>query len=141
MNVSVGGRLTIDDVVAVADGAPVSFEPAARAQVEAGRAVIDRAVASALALAEVADAVGERGVTLVDGGLRSGLDVLAALALGAQAVCLGRPVIWGLAADGARGAAQLLRHVGEELVEAMRLAGARSRADVTRDLIWSDARA
>jgi 4-hydroxymandelate oxidase len=100
---------------------------------------LDRVVASALALTEVADEIGGRGLTLVDGGLRSGLDVLTALALGADAVCLGRPVIWGLAADGAAGVERVLRHVGEELVEAMRLAGAASRAEITPDLIWTDA--
>jgi histidine ammonia-lyase len=66
MNVSVGGRLTIDDVVAVADGAPVSFEPAARAQVEAGRAVIDRAVASGDTIYGVTTGFGALAHTRVD---------------------------------------------------------------------------
>jgi histidine ammonia-lyase len=66
MNVSVGGRLTVDDVVAVADGAPVSFEPAARAQVEAGRAVIDRAVASGDTIYGVTTGFGALAHTRVD---------------------------------------------------------------------------
>jgi histidine ammonia-lyase len=66
MNVSVGGRLTIDDVVAVADGAPVSFEPDARARVEAGRAVIDRAVASGNTIYGVTTGFGALAHTRVD---------------------------------------------------------------------------
>jgi histidine ammonia-lyase len=66
MNVSVGGRLTVDDVVAVADGAPVSFEPDARARVEAGRAVIDRAVASGDTIYGVTTGFGALAHTRVD---------------------------------------------------------------------------
>ena len=63
---------------------------------------LDRALPAALALAEVVDEVAGRGPVLVDGGVRSGLDCLVALALGAAAVLVGRPVVWGLAA-GRRG--------------------------------------
>ncbi len=66
MNVNVGSRLTVDDVVAVADGAPVSFEPDARARVEAGRAVIDRAVASGDTIYGVTTGFGALAHTRVD---------------------------------------------------------------------------
>ena len=72
---------------------------------------------------------------LVDGGLRSGLDVLTALALGADAVLLGRPVLWALAADGADGVHSCLQAVTGDLAHAMALAGATALADVTHDLL------
>ncbi|GAA2721733.1 alpha-hydroxy acid oxidase [Cellulomonas aerilata] len=96
---------------------------------------LDRSLPSALALAGVVDAVGDRGVVLVDGGLRSGLDCLVALALGASAVLVGRPVIWGLAADGADGVTAALRSLGDDLAHVMALAGAASLAQVDRSLV------
>lgn len=66
----------------------------------------------------------------VDGGIRSGEDALAALALGARAVLLGRPVLWALACGGADGVAELLAGLTEGLAHAMALAGAASLADV-----------
>ena len=60
------------------------------------------------ALAPVVDAVGDRLEVLVDGGIRRGTDVLKALALGARAVMVGRPVLWGLAVDGAAGARRVI---------------------------------
>jgi len=94
---------------------------------------LDRAVATARALPEVADAVDVP--VLVDGGLRSGLDVLCALALGATAVLLGRPVLWALAADGAAGVEACLRAVTDDLAGAMALAGAARLGAVARDLV------
>lgn len=96
---------------------------------------LDRAVPTARALPEVAEAVGGRAPVLVDGGLRSGLDVLCALALGADAVLLGRPVLWALAADGADGVQACLEAVTDELAHVMGLAGATSLDEVSRDLV------
>ena len=96
---------------------------------------LDRAVTTAEALAEVADAVAGRGLVLVDGGIRSGLDVLCALALGADAVLLGRPILWALAAGGAPGVEQCLRALTGDLSAVMGLAGATSLAEVTSDLV------
>ncbi len=96
---------------------------------------LDRAVATADALPEVVDAVAGRAPVLVDGGLRSGLDVLCALALGADAVLLGRPVLWALAAGGAAGVHACLEALTADLAHAMGLAGARSLAELTRDLV------
>ncbi|HVM27109.1 MAG TPA: alpha-hydroxy acid oxidase [Mycobacteriales bacterium] len=96
---------------------------------------LDRAVPSAQALPEVADAVGDDGAVLVDGGLRSGLDVLTALALGARAVLVGRPVLWALAAGGPDGVRACLSSLTDDLARAMALAGATRLSDVTRDII------
>lgn len=96
---------------------------------------LDRAVASAAVLPEVVAAVEGRGPVLVDGGIRSGTDVLVALALGAAATMVGRPVLWGLGADGADGVQRVLETYREELDHAMGLAGVARVADIARDLL------
>ncbi|GAA4356992.1 alpha-hydroxy acid oxidase [Angustibacter luteus] len=96
---------------------------------------LDRVVPSAVALPEVVAAVGDRVPVLVDGGLRSGLDVLTALALGARAVLLGRPVLWALAAGGAAGVRELLDTLTDDLAHVMALAGAPTLDAVTADLV------
>jgi 4-hydroxymandelate oxidase len=96
---------------------------------------LDGAPATASVLPAVVDAVQGRLEVLVDGGLRRGVDVLRALALGARAVLLGRPVLWGLAAAGEEGALGVLETMREELDHAMALAGCASVADVTRSLV------
>jgi 4-hydroxymandelate oxidase len=72
---------------------------------------------------------------LVDGGVRSGTDVLVALALGATATMVGRPVLWALAAQGAAGVQRLLQGYRDELAHAMGLAGAATVARIARDLV------
>lgn len=96
---------------------------------------LDGAVPTATALVEVVDAVAGGGEVYVDGGIRSGTDVLKALALGARAAFLGRPVLWGLAAGGADGVAAVLRHLTRDFALAMALAGAASVSSISRDLI------
>lgn len=101
---------------------------------------LDTALATIDALPDVARAVEEeleaagrerRGFpVLVDGGIRRGTDVLKALALGADAVCVGRPVLWGLAVDGAAGAAAVLRILEAELDLAMALCGVTSIEEI-----------
>jgi 4-hydroxymandelate oxidase len=81
------------------------------------------AVPSVTALQAVLDAVGGRCAVLLDSGVRSGTDVLRALALGADGALCGRPLLWGLAADGEAGARHVLRLLHGELQEAMLLAG------------------
>lgn len=93
------------------------------------------AVPSADALEEVVAAVGSDAEVYVDSGLRSGLDVTSALALGARAVFVGRPVLWGLATGGERGVRRVLETLQQELVTAMDLLGAASLGDLTRDLV------
>lgn len=101
---------------------------------------LDGSVPSVYALPEIAEAVGDRCAVLVDGYFRRGHDVLKALILGAHAVLIGRPVIWGLAADGADGAHAVLDLLRSELAEAMLLSGiptvaAARSADFVSDLI------
>ena len=94
---------------------------------------LDRAVASLDALPEVVDAVGDRAEVLMDGGIRRGTDVAIALALGARAVLVGRPVIWGLAVRGAEGAQHVLELLRDELLIALALLGCPSPDHVGRD--------
>jgi 4-hydroxymandelate oxidase len=96
---------------------------------------LDRAIASAVALPEIVSAVGGRGPVLVDGGIVSGTDVFVALALGATAVLVGRPILWGLAAAGASGVRRVLDTYRDELAHAMGLAGVASIRDFTGDLV------
>ena len=98
---------------------------------------LDTAVASADALPIVVDAVAGRGEVYVDGGVRRGSDIVKALALGARAVMVGRPVIWGLAVDGVDGVAHVIDWLRVELARAMALCGAASVGDVTSDLVTS----
>ncbi|GAA2637720.1 alpha-hydroxy acid oxidase [Actinomadura fulvescens] len=86
-------------------------------------------------LPEIADAVAGRVPLLLDGGVRRGRDVLAALALGADAVLVGRPVLHGLAVGGAEGVTDLLTILLDELTDAMSLCGLRTLADITPDLV------
>jgi 4-hydroxymandelate oxidase len=96
---------------------------------------LDGAAATADVLADVAAEVGRDGVVLVDGGVDSGLDVLRALALGADAVLVGRPVAWALAAGGAGGVTELLQGLEAELVRALSLAGCASLDACGPDLV------
>lgn len=84
---------------------------------------LDGVVSTARALAPIAAAVGKRIPVLVDGGVRSGLDVMRMLLLGANAVVLGRAWAWGLAADGGGGVRAVLRLIADELRAAMALSG------------------
>jgi 4-hydroxymandelate oxidase len=94
---------------------------------------LDCCIATADALPEVVDAVRGRGAVLVDGGLRRGTDVAIALALGADAVLVGRPPLWGLAAGGEAGALRVLELLREELDLALALCGCASPAELSRD--------
>jgi isopentenyl diphosphate isomerase/L-lactate dehydrogenase-like FMN-dependent dehydrogenase len=93
---------------------------------------LDRCLATADALPEVADAVEGRGTLLVDGGVRRGIDVATALALGADAVLVGRPALWGLAAAGREGVAAVLGLLQAELELALGLCGCASPNDLNR---------
>jgi isopentenyl diphosphate isomerase/L-lactate dehydrogenase-like FMN-dependent dehydrogenase len=93
---------------------------------------LDCSVATAEALPEVVDAVEGRAAVLVDGGIRRGTDVAVALALGADAVLVGRPALWGLAAGGEAGAQRVLEMLREELELTLALCGCASPAELGR---------
>ncbi len=82
-------------------------------------------------LPEIAAAVNTRMPILIDGGIRRGTDVFKALALGAAAVCIGRPYVWGLGAFGEEGVAAALRLIDEELAATMRQTGVTRIAGIT----------
>jgi 4-hydroxymandelate oxidase len=94
---------------------------------------LDNAPATIDALPEVVEAVDGRIPVLLDGGVRRGTDVAVALAIGAQAVLVGRPALWGLAVDGEAGARLALDILAEELRLALALLGAPSPAALTAD--------
>jgi 4-hydroxymandelate oxidase len=98
---------------------------------------LDAAIASLDALPAVADAVAGRVPVLLDGGVRRGTDVVIALALGASAVGIGRPALWGLAVGGEAGVGRVLDLLTAEIELAMALAGAASTADLPPDLVIS----
>jgi 4-hydroxymandelate oxidase len=96
---------------------------------------LDTAPATIDVLPEVVDAVGDRVEILVDGGIRRGTDVVKALALGARAVLLGRPILWGLAVGGEAGVSRVLELLRAELDGALALCGCSSVHDVSADLV------
>ncbi len=96
---------------------------------------LDGAPATVDALPHCVDAVAGRVPVLVDGGVRRGTDVLRALALGAQAVCVGRPILWGLATAGEPGVAKVLAVLQHEFDVTLALAGCSGVADATADLL------
>lgn len=98
---------------------------------------LDAAIASLDALPAVVDAVGGRAPVLMDGGVRRGTDVLMALALGATAVGIGRPALWGLAVGGEAGVGRVLDLLTAEIELAMALAGVPSTAAFPPDLVVS----
>lgn len=96
---------------------------------------LDSAVSSIEALPEVVEAVAGRCEIYVDGGIRRGTDVLKALALGARAVLVGRPILWGLAVNGAEGVYHVLQLLRDELELSMALAGRPSVESIDRSLV------
>jgi isopentenyl diphosphate isomerase/L-lactate dehydrogenase-like FMN-dependent dehydrogenase len=94
---------------------------------------LDRALATADALPEIVDAVAGRAAVLVDGGVRRGVDVAIALALGADAVLVGRAALWGLAVGGEAGARAVLELLRDELELTLALCGCASPAELERD--------
>ncbi len=96
---------------------------------------LDGAVTSMEALPEIVRAVDGRCEVYVDGGIRRGTDVLKALALGARAVLIGRPVLWGLAARGSQGVQHVLEILRDELELAMILCGCADLASISAELL------
>jgi isopentenyl diphosphate isomerase/L-lactate dehydrogenase-like FMN-dependent dehydrogenase len=96
---------------------------------------LDTVLSGADALPPIVDAVGNELDVLVDGGIRRGTDVLKALALGARAVLVGRPILWGLAVDGADGVRRVLEILLAEFDNALALAGAPVAAELDRSFL------
>ena len=83
----------------------------------------------------IADAVNKRVPIILDSGIRMGTDVLKALALSADMVFMGRPILWGLAVDGERGVERVLNIVSDELQNSMALCGLSTINDLSRDVV------
>lgn len=137
--VLVKGVLRGDDAIACLDAGAAGVVVSNH-----GGRQLDRSVATSFALPEVVAAVHERAaarpaaprpVVLVDGGIRSGVDALVGLALGADAVLVGRPVVWGLATGGQAGVSEVLAALRDDLAHAMALSGAPSLADLDESLV------
>ncbi len=128
--VAVKGVLRADDAAraAGAGAAGVVVSNHGGRQLDTSPATID-------ALPAIADALGGELSLLLDSGVRRGTDVIKALALGANAVLVGRPVLWALAGGGAVGVERALAMLLAETREAMALSGARSLAELTPDLL------
>jgi len=99
---------------------------------------LDTTPAAIEALPRVAEAVEGRIPVLMDGGIRRGTDVVKALGLGARAVLIGRPYLWGLAVDGASGVERVLKILFTELKAAMALCGRPTLASIDRSVLWPD---
>ena len=128
--VVVKGVLRADDAVAAVDAGA-----AAIAVSNHGARQLDTSVATADALGPIVQAVAGRAEIYVDGGVRRGTDVLKAIALGARAVLVGRPVLWALAVGGAGGVRDLLGELFDEFTRALTLAGTPTPDDITLDLL------
>ena len=116
-----------------AEDAALAVEHGAAAVVVSnhGGRQLDRCMATADALPEVVDAVAGRASVFVDGGIRRGVDIAIALALGADAVLVGRPALWGLAVGGEEGALRVLSLLRGELELTLALCGCASPAELT----------
>ena len=101
-----------------------------------GGRVLDQCPATAEVLPAIADAVGGRMSILVDGGIRTGMDVFKALALGAAAVLLGRPFVNMVYGGGAEGVQVYVDKLRSELADTMAMCGAHRLSDITRSMIF-----
>ena len=101
-----------------------------------GGRVLDQCPATAEVLEDIVEAVGGRMKILVDGGLRSGVDVFKALAMGADGVLLGRPFVTAVYGGVAEGVQCYIDKIGGELEDTMRMCGANTISDISRDMIF-----
>ena len=124
-----------------ADDAGRAFDQGAAAVVVSnhGGRQLDGAAPTAEALPAIVRAVADRGPIIVDGGIRRGVDIVRALAMGASAVQVGRPILWGLAAGGEAGVDRVLNILAQEFDLAMALSGCANVKSITADLICQQA--
>ncbi|MGF1486677.1 MAG: alpha-hydroxy acid oxidase [Prochloraceae cyanobacterium] len=120
-----------------ADDAIKALEYGAKAIIVSnhGGRQLDGAIATIDALGDITAAVGDKIDVLIDGGIRRGNDILKALAIGAKAILIGRPLLWGLAVDGENGAKHVLEMLANELDNAMALSGCVKLQDINTDLV------
>ncbi len=130
--VVVKGVLRADDAVRALDLGAAAVDVSNH-----GGRQLDQSIASIDALPAVADAVAGRAPILLDSGIRRGTDVLTALALGARAVMVGRPVLWSLAWGGEAGVGLAFDLLAAEVNLALGIAGLRTPAEASRDLLVS----
>ncbi len=130
MPVLVKGVLTPEDALLAVEHGAVGIVVSNH-----GGRQLDGSPAPITVLPEIVDALGDRCDVLVDGGVRRGTDVVKALALGAKAVLIGRPYIWGLAIEGESGVARVLEQLRVEFEMAMSLCGVTSFEQITRRLV------
>jgi 4-hydroxymandelate oxidase len=126
------GILTAEDALMA-----VEYGAAAIIVSNHGGRQLDGAITSIEALPEIVEAVAGRCEIYLDGGIRRGTDILKALALGARAVLIGRPILWGLAVNGEEGVFDVLRILREEFELNMALVGRNKLADIDSALILS----
>lgn len=96
---------------------------------------VDGAISSIEALPDIVEAVADQVPVLLDSGIRTGADVFKALALGARAVCIGRPYAYGLAIDGERGVRAVLQNLKADFELTMRLSGCRNVREINRECL------
>lgn len=129
-SIVVKGVQRLDDAQAIAatgvDGIAISNH---------GGRQLDRAITPLDLLPAAVDAVGDSAEVFLDGGVRSGADVAAAVSLGARAVFVGRPYLYALMAGGEPGVDHLMALLREDLARTLRLLGARTPGELTRDLV------
>ena len=131
------GRPFILKGIMTVNGAKKALEAGASGIVVSnhGGRVLDQCPATAEVLPAIADAVGGKMTILVDGGIRSGMDVFKALALGADAVLIGRPFVPMVYGDGAQGVATYIEKIGSELRDTMAMCGVHTLGEITRDCV------
>jgi 4-hydroxymandelate oxidase len=128
--VYVKGVLRADDALACLDAGAAGIVVSNH-----GGRQLDGAIATAEALPEIVAAVNGAVPVLVDGGIRNGRDIAKAIALGATAVLIGRPLLWGLTTNGATGVDAVFTALQDQLRHAMQLLGVTSLAQLTPDLV------
>ena len=101
-----------------------------------GGRVLDQCPATAEVLEDIVKAVNGKMKIFVDGGIRSGVDVFKALALGADGVVIARPFVTAVYGGGAEGVKLYVEKLGAELADTMAMCGANSLEEITRDMIW-----
>ena len=147
------GSKTVDELRQIAEMAGVPFivkgimtEKTARKAEEAGAAaivvsnhggrVLDQCPATAEVLPGIVEAVGGRMKVLVDGGIRSGVDIFKALALGADGVVIARPFVTAVYGGGAEGVQCYVEKLGAELADTMAMCGASTLNEISREMVW-----